>query len=72
MTKPNQLTETNKLYDYYNSYEHRRERVNYVLEKIKDTANLDDFINIFQLEIEHLKVELQAKKYKNTMWYCHD
>lgn len=72
MTKPNQLTETNKLYDYYNSYEHRSERVNDVLEKLKDTANLDDFLTIFKLEMESLKLELTAKKYKNTMWYCHD
>ena len=72
MTKANQLTETNKLYDYYNSYEHRSERVNDVLEKLKDTENLDDFITIFKLEIESLKLELTAKKYKNTMWYCHD
>jgi hypothetical protein len=43
-----------------------------VLEKLKDTENLDDFITIFKLEIESLKLELTAKKYKNTMWYCHD
>jgi flagellar biosynthesis chaperone FliJ len=72
MTKPNQLTETNKLYDYYNSYEHRVERVKDIMILLKDTESYDDFLDTLNMYLKDLKKELHGKKYKNTMWYCHD
>ena len=62
MSKPNQFKETEKLYNYYNSHEHR-------VERIKD---VNQFFKSFYWYSKELRKELVAKKYKNTMWYCHD
>jgi hypothetical protein len=72
MSKPNQFKETEKLYNYYNSYEHRVERVNDILKECNLIKDIDKFYKTFNASMEDLRMELNAKKYKNTMWYCHD
>ena len=72
MSKPNQFKETEKLYNYYNSHEHRVERVNDILKELNQVQDVDYFFNTFDMFISNLKKELNAKKYLNSMWYCHD
>tara|TARA_B100000029_G_scaffold139945_1_gene135087 strand:- start:579 stop:797 length:219 start_codon:yes stop_codon:yes gene_type:complete len=72
MSKPNQFKETEKLYNYYNSHEHRVERVNDMLDKLKDIKDINQFFKDFYWYNKELRKELVSKKYKNTMWYCHD
>ena len=43
-----------------------------VLDELKSIKDLDVFFNSLGMHIGNLKKELHGKKYKNTMWYCHD
>jgi hypothetical protein len=72
MTKPNQFKETEKLYNYYNSHEHRVERIKDVMDELKNIKDVNQFFKSFYWYSRELRKELVAKKYKNTMWYCHD
>ena len=72
MSKYNQKTETDRLYNHFNSHEHRVERVNDILKELNQVQDVDYFFNTFDMFISNLKKELNAKKYLNSMWYCHD
>ena len=72
MSKYNQKTETDSLYKHFNSHEHRVERVNDILKELNQVQDVDYFFNTFDMFISNLKKELNAKKYLNSMWYCHD
>jgi|TARA_R100001530_G_scaffold30795_1_gene24251 DNA-binding response OmpR family regulator len=72
MSKYNQKTETDRLYKHFNSHEHRVERVNDILKELNQVQDVDYFFNTFDMFISNLKKELNAKKYLNSMWYCHD
>ena len=72
MSKYNQKTETYRLYKHFNSHEHRVERVNDILKELNQVQDVDYFFNTFDMFISNLKKELNAKKYLNSMWYCHD
>ena len=47
-------------------------RINDILKDIKDIKDLDSYFKIFYKEVRGLRRELNAKKYLNSMWYCHD
>ena len=72
MSKYNQKTKTDRLYKHFNSHEHRVERVNDILKELNQVQDVDYFFNTFDMFISNLKKELNAKKYLNSMWYCHD
>jgi hypothetical protein len=78
MSKYNQKTETDRLYKHFNSHEHRVERVNDILKEIKIDIEKtfittpEIFFNMLDKKLLDLKQELNAKKYLNSMWYCHD
>lgn len=70
--KPNQKKETDKLYKYFNSHDHRVERVNDVLKELNQVQDSTYFFNTLDMFLKNLKQEFEAKKYKNSMYYCHD
>ena len=72
MSKYNQKTETDRLYNHFNSHEYRVERIKDVLDELKSIKDVDVFFNSLGMHIGNLKKELNAKKYLNSMWYCHD
>jgi hypothetical protein len=72
MSKYNQKTETDRLYKHFNSHEHRVERIKDVMDELKNIKDVNQFFKSFYWYSKQLRKELVAKKYLNSMWYCHD
>ena len=72
MSKYNQKTETDRLYKHFNSHEHRVDRVNEILSDLKEVKDSNIFYSTLNVSLKDLQKELNAKKYLNSMWYCHD
>ena len=72
MSRDSLKTYKDKIYKNFNSTNHRVNRINDILKDIKDIKDLDSYFKIFYKEVRGLRRELNAKKYLNSMWYCHD